>query len=90
MFMHLMRALAAVILTFGLTTAVPAQAPAKQKQETGQTKTSAKATKEPSAKQKAARERMKSCGAEWQAMKKDGRAKGTTWRKFSSECLKRK
>jgi hypothetical protein len=33
---------------------------------------------------------MKDCGAEWQTMKKDGRAKGTTWAKFSKECLSKK
>ena len=42
--------------------------------------------KEPSAQQN----RMKACGAEWQAMKKDGRAKGTTYAQFSKECLKKK
>jgi pentapeptide MXKDX repeat protein len=35
-------------------------------------------------------QRMKDCGAEWQTMKKDGRAKGTTWAKFSKECLSKK
>ena len=34
--------------------------------------------------------KMKACGAEWQAMKKDGRAKGTTYAAFSKECLKKK
>jgi hypothetical protein len=33
---------------------------------------------------------MRECGAEWQEQKKEGKTKGTTWRKFSSECLKRK
>ena len=42
--------------------------------------------KEPGAQQN----RMKACGAEWQAMKKDGRAKGTTYAAFSKECLKKK
>jgi pentapeptide MXKDX repeat protein len=42
--------------------------------------------KEPSAQQN----KMKACGAEWQAMKKDGRAKGTTYAAFSKECLKKK
>ena len=35
-------------------------------------------------------QKMKDCGAEWQTMKKDGRAKGTTWAKFSKECLSKK
>lgn len=90
MIMSLARALGAAVLVVGLAVAVPAQAQTKQKQETTQTKGEAKAKKAPTAKQKAARERMKECGAEWQAKKKDGSAKATTWRKFSSECLKRK
>ena len=45
-----------------------------------------RAKKEPSAQQN----KMKACGAEWQAMKKDGRAKGTTYAAFSKECLKKK
>lgn len=40
--------------------------------------------------QQAARNRMKECGAEWQALKKQGKDKDTTWRKFSSQCLKNK
>lgn len=90
MIVQLMRAVGAAVLVLGLAAAAPAQAQTKQKQETTQAKGEAKAKKEPTAKQKAARERMKECGAEWQAKKKDGSAKGTTWRKFSSECLKRK
>ena len=42
--------------------------------------------KEPGAQQN----KMKACGAEWQAMKKVGRAKGTTYAAFSKECLKKK
>lgn len=75
----------AALLVLGLAAPVGVHAEPKAKQET-----SAKPKKEPSAKQKAARNRMKECGREWQAMKKDGKAKATTWRKFSSDCLKRK
>jgi hypothetical protein len=40
--------------------------------------------------QEAARERMRECGAEYQARKRDGKTAGTTWREFASECLKGK
>ncbi|WP_158266854.1 hypothetical protein [Alsobacter soli] len=46
--------------------------------------------KAPSEAQMAARNRMKECGAEWQAAKKAGKTEGKTWRQFSSECLKKK
>ncbi|MGZ3299066.1 MAG: hypothetical protein ACXU8U_02770 [Asticcacaulis sp.] len=32
--------------------------------------------------------RMKICGAQWQALKKSGKAGGRTYRQFSSQCLK--
>ncbi|GGH24817.1 hypothetical protein GCM10007036_31490 [Alsobacter metallidurans] len=46
--------------------------------------------KPPSEAQMASRNRMKECGAEWQAAKKAGKTEGKTWRQFSSECLKKK
>ena len=33
-------------------------------------------------------DRMKACAAKWNDMKKDGSAKGTTYKAFSSTCLK--
>ncbi len=39
--------------------------------------------------QLAQRNKMKGCGAEWQALKKAGKTQGKTWRQFSSECLKK-
>ena len=35
-------------------------------------------------------QKMKDCGAEWQTMKKDGRAKATSWKVFRKECLTKK
>ena len=63
-------------------------APAAAQKESA--KTEAVNKKAPSSKQQAARNRMKDCGAEWRGMKKEGKSKGTTWRAFSKECLKRK
>jgi len=78
----------AVAATLVLGTAtIPTFAQAK-KEETKKAEPKKEETKktEPSAQQN----RMKACGAEWQAMKKDGRAKGTTYAAFSKECLKKK
>jgi hypothetical protein len=33
--------------------------------------------------------RMKACAAKWDGMKKDGTAKGTTYKAFSATCLKK-
>ena len=33
--------------------------------------------------------RMKACAAKWDGMKKDGTAKGTTYKAFSTTCLKK-
>jgi hypothetical protein len=52
--------------------------------------TKAKTKKAPSAKQIAARQRMKECGAEWRALKKAKKTEGKTWRAFAKECLKSK
>jgi len=49
------------------------------------------ATKEkraPTPGQLAARERMKTCGAEWRALKAAGNTGSRTWREFSSACMK--
>ncbi len=83
----MMRSLAlatALFLVLGLS--IPtAQA---QTATTSATTEQVKEKKPPTAKQQAARNRMKTCGAEWKQVK----AKGTTstWRDFSKECLKRK
>jgi hypothetical protein len=82
--MHLRVLLAALIAAFVMAGTVPVLAPSPAAAATKE-KTTKK--KEPTEKQKAARQRMKDCGAEWRAMKKAGKAKGTTWRKFSKECL---
>lgn len=88
----LLGAAAAALLVLGLSMPASAEAAKKSqpKQETKQEQKADTSKKEPSAAQKAARERMKECGAEWQGMKKKGQTKNTTWRKFSSECLKKK
>ena len=50
----------------------------------------AKAKKAPTAGQLAARERQKTCGAEWKAAKAAGKVdKGMTWPKYWSACNKR-
>ncbi len=50
----------------------------------------AKVKKAPTAGQLAARERQKTCGAEWKAAKAAGKVdKGTTWPKYWSACNKR-
>ena len=78
--------LAAILVAVSVPTLVqstsPAYAAAKEKEKT--------AKKEPSEKQKAARQRMKDCGAEWQGLKKSKKTAGKTWRAFSKECLSRK
>ena len=80
----------AVAATLVLGTAtIPTVAFAQaKKEETKKAETKKEETKktEPTAQQN----KMKACGAEWQAMKKDGRAKGTTYAAFSKECLKKK
>ena len=74
---------AASVPTFVQSTA-PAYAAAAEKEKTK------KAKKPPSEKQKAARQRMKDCGSEWQGLKKSKKTAGKTWRAFSKECLSRK
>ena len=69
-----------VLGTASIPTVAFAQATKKAETKKAETKT------EPSAQQN----KMKACGAEWQTMKKDGRAKGTTYAAFSKECLKKK
>src|SRR5689334_13502747 len=32
--------------------------------------------------------KLKGCGSEWQKVKRDGTAKGTTWAAFRKDCLK--
>lgn len=63
----------------------PAPSPAAASAEVAPTKPK----KPPTAKQLAAREKMKACGAEWREKKKAGATTGMTWRDFSKECLAR-
>lgn len=56
--------------------------------EAKETTPATKARRPPTPGQLAARERMKSCGAEWRALKEAGKAAGRTWREFSSTCMK--
>jgi hypothetical protein len=87
----LMRIVAAAVavMFLGAATVTPTQFARAEAQKAEKAQKTDK-KKEPSEAQKAARERMKECGAEWQEQKKAGKTKGTTWRKFSSECLKKK
>jgi len=91
--MYLRILFAALLAAFVVAGSVPTLAPSSALAETKEkAKEKAKETakKPPTAKQIAARQRMKDCGAEWQAMKKSGKAKTTTWRAFSKECLSAK
>ena len=48
------------------------------------------AAKEPSVSQSAARQRQKTCGAEWRALSvADKAAKGPKWPQYFSKCVKR-
>ncbi|MCJ2080118.1 hypothetical protein [Methylobacterium sp. J-090] len=48
------------------------------------------AAKEPTVSQSAARERQKTCGAEWRALSvADKAAKGPKWPQYFSKCVKR-
>jgi hypothetical protein len=35
-------------------------------------------------------QKLRDCGAEWQAMKKEGRTAGLTWASVRRDCLRRK
>ena len=78
--------LAAILAAASMPTLVQSTSPAyaAEKEKTK------KAKKPPSAKQIAARQRMKDCGAEWQGLKKSKKTAGKTWRAFSKDCLSRK
>ncbi len=34
-------------------------------------------------------QKLKDCGAQWQAMKKEGKTEGLTWAKYRKDCLKK-
>lgn len=34
-------------------------------------------------------QKLRTCGAEWQAMKQDGKTQGVTWAQYRRDCLKR-
>jgi pentapeptide MXKDX repeat protein len=76
-------ALAGTLVLGTATIPTVAFAEALKKEETKKDETKKKESGAPD-------NRMKACGAEWQTMKKDGRAKGTTYAEFSKECLKKK
>ena len=78
--------LAAILVAVSVPTLVQSTSPAyaAEKEKTK------KAKKPPSEKQKAARQRMKDCGAEWKGLKNSKKTAGKTWRAFSKECLSRK
>jgi len=69
----------------------PAAAPAAPATPTTEPAPAAAAPerKAPTPAQLAQRNKMKACGAEWQALKKAAATKGKPWREFASECLKR-
>ncbi|ALA19257.1 MULTISPECIES: hypothetical protein [unclassified Chelatococcus] len=66
--------------------AAPSPAGAVEAKETAATATKEK--RPPTPGQLAARERMKTCGAEWRALKTAGNTGSRTWREFSSTCMK--
>jgi len=82
--MNLRILLAALVAAFLVAGSVPTFAPSGARAETA---TKEKAKKEPTEKQKTARQRQKECGAEWRALKKEKKTEGKTWRAFYKECL---
>jgi hypothetical protein len=82
----LVSAFAAAFLSTATMTPTVVLAAAAKKEETKKDETKAETKKALSPQQ----QKMKDCGAEWQAMKKDGRAKGTSWNAFRKECLSKK
>jgi len=34
-------------------------------------------------------QKLKNCGAEWQAMKKEGKTEGVTWKQYRRDCLRK-
>ncbi len=78
--------LAAILVAASVPTLVQSTSPAYAAEK----EKAKKAKKAPSEKQKAARQRMKDCGSEWQGLKKSKKTAGKTWRAFSKECLSRK
>jgi hypothetical protein len=82
---------ALALLMAGATLPAFAQttAPAAKKPAPAAAAPAAPAAPAPSAAQKAQQDKMKSCAAEWQGMKKAGKTKGLTYKQFSSECLKK-
>jgi hypothetical protein len=80
-------ALAVALITAPMPHLIPAAA---AQQQTSAPDKDAKAKKEPSAGQLAARERQKKCAAEWKEAKAGGKVeKDTTWPKYWSACNKR-
>lgn len=78
--------LAAACLTLPFViAAVPSPASAVEAKETV---TATKEKRPPTPGQLAARERMKTCGAEWRTLKAAGNTGSRTWREFSSTCMK--
>jgi len=65
--------------------AAPSPAGAVEAKETATAKNE---KRPPTPGQLAARERMKTCGAEWRALKTAGNTGSRTWREFSSTCMK--
>ncbi len=89
MLMRLVATAVSVIFLAAATNAVMPAHPAHAEAQKAEKKEKAE-KKAPSPAQKASQDRMRECAAEWQEQKKEGKTKGTTYRKFSSECLKRK
>ena len=80
-------ALAVAMITAPIPHLVPAAA---AQQQASAPAADAKAKKEPSAGQLAARERQKKCAAEWKEAKAGGKVeKDATWPKYWSACNKR-
>lgn len=65
------------------TTPAPTANPAPRRKRTART---TKPAREPSVKQLAARQRMKTCGAEWREAKKAKTTNGQTWRQYFKTC----
>lgn len=64
----------------------PAPAPNAQGGSVAASKNAAKTAREPTAGQMAARQRQKTCGAEWKNAKATGKTGGLKWPQYYSKC----
>ncbi len=84
---HLAAAFVALALVAGPALAQsPAPTPNSQGGSVAVSKNAAKTAREPTAGQMAARQRQKTCGAEWKDAKATGKTGGLKWPQYYSKC----